>query len=76
MNDTQMKMKKDLESIYLNTPIISATNLWCRITNALIAKYKTMSQENPQEAIKQLLMLQGALLAGNFLTQEELDEAL
>lgn len=70
-------LKKDLAMIYaMESPQISAANLWCGITNALIAKYKPLSESNPEEAVKQLLMIQGALLAGGFLTEQELKEAL
>ena len=70
-------LKKDLAMIYaMESPQISATNLWCKITNALIAKYKPLSESNPEEAVNQLLMIQGALLAGGFLTEQELKEAL
>lgn len=57
-------------------PQIKAANAWCRITNALIAKYKQMTEEDPSTALKQLTRIEGALLAGGFLTQEELDSAL
>ena len=67
----QIKMLEKLES-----PMMSATNLWCRITNALIAKYKIMAEENPQKAVIDLERLQGSLLADGFLTEEELDKAL
>lgn len=60
----------------LNKPSYSATSLWCRLTNALIRKYKPMALENSEEAVKQLLQIEGALLTGGFLTQEELDKAL
>ena len=60
----------------LESPMMSATNLWCRITNALIAKYKIMAEENPQKAVIDLERLQGSLLADGFLTEEELDKAL
>lgn len=65
---------KELQSP--EVPMISAANLWCRITNALIAKYKPMAEQNPEKAFNELLMIQGALLAGEFLTKEELEKAL
>ena len=70
----ESSLKRELEATV--APMLSATNLWCKITNALIAKYKNMSEENPNEAVKQLLMIQDSLLAGGFLTQKDLDEAL
>ena len=70
-------LKKDLAMIEaMEAPQKSAANLWCKITNALIAKYKPLSESNPEEAVNQLLMIQGALLAGGFLTEQELKEAL
>jgi hypothetical protein len=55
---------------------LTATELWCRLTNALIAKYKTMTEENPSKAEIELLRLEGALIAGEFLTREELEKGL
>ena len=54
----------------------TATEMWCRITNALISKYKEMSEEDPKGAVEDLLRLEGALLAGGFLTKEELEKGL
>ena len=51
-----------------------ATNSWCRITNALIRKYKPMTEEDPNRALKELTRIEGALLAGGFLTENELQE--
>ena len=67
----QIEMLEKLES-----PMINATNLWCRLTNALIAKYKPMTEENPNKAVKELIQIEGALLTGGYLTKEELDKAL
>lgn len=57
-------------------PQTKATEAWCRVTNALISKYKTMTEENPALALKQLTRIEGALLAGGFLTEEDLKKAL
>lgn len=54
----------------------TATEMWCRITNALISKYKEMSEEDPKGAMEDLLRLEGALLVGGFLTKEELEKGL
>ena len=54
----------------------TATEMWCRITNALISKYKEMSEEDPKGAVEDLLRLEGALLVGGFLTKEELEKGL
>lgn len=55
---------------------LTVTELWCRITNALIKKYKTMADENPEKATIELLRLEGALIAGGFLSMEELEKGL
>ena len=60
----------------LDSPMMSATNYWCRITNALIAKYKSMSEREPEKALQELIRIEGALLAGGFLTRTDLDQAL
>lgn len=57
-------------------PQSKATSAWCRITNALIRKYKLMTEEDPNKALKDLTRIEGALLAGGFLTEQELKEAL
>ena len=57
-------------------PHSKATNAWCRITNALIRKYKPMTEQDPNKALKELTRIEGALLAGGFLTEQELKEAL
>lgn len=31
-----------------------ATNLWCDLTNFLISKYKAMTQNEPERAVKEL----------------------
>ena len=56
------------------TEQLTATELWCRLTNALIAKYKTMSEENPNKAVVELLRIEGSLIADGFLTREELEK--
>lgn len=73
----ESSLKKELETIHtMEQPMMVATNLWCKISNAIIAKYKSMSEENPQEAVKQLTRMEGALLSGGFLTDEDLERAL
>lgn len=57
-------------------PKLNATVLWCAITNALIAKYKPMIEETPERAYKELMRIEGALLAGKFLTEEELERGV
>ena len=67
-------MEKELQEA--KNPVLNATVLWCAITNALIAKYKPMSDENPERAYKELMRLEGALLAGKFLTEDELEKGV
>lgn len=67
--------KRELEK-WNNSISGQAANAWCRITNALIRKYKTMAEENPQECVNQLNKLQGILVGNNYLTEQELNEAL
>ena len=55
---------------------LTVTELWCRMTNALIKKYKTMADENSEKATIELLRLEGALIAGGFLSREELEKGL
>ena len=55
---------------------LTATESWCRVTNALIKKYKTMADEDPNKATIELLRLEGALIAGGFLSREELERGL
>ena len=57
-------------------PQSKATNAWCRIINALIRKFKPMTEQDPDKALKELTRIEGALLAGGFLTEQELKEAL
>lgn len=71
------QIEKELQMLKISeSSQTKATNLWCRITNALIEKYKFMAEENSDEAVKQLTRLEGALLAGGFLTEQELEKGL
>ena len=54
----------------------SAAEAWCRLTNALIRKYKPMSETDPDKTIKEITQIEGCLLTGGFLTKEQLKEAL
>ena len=69
----QQRLENTLKS---ENPQLKATNAWCRITNALIQKYKPMTQQDTNRALKELTRIEGALLAGGFLTEQELKEAL
>lgn len=53
-----------------------AAEAWCRLTNALIDKYKHLAEEEPKRAIKEITQIEGCLITGGYLTQKELDEAL
>ena len=63
-------------TLRFENPQSKAANAWCRITNALIRKYKPMTEQDPNKALKELTRIEGALLAGGFLTEQELKEAL
>ena len=69
----QQRLENTLKS---ENPQLKATNVWCRITNALIQKYKPMTEQDANRALKELTRIEGALLAGGFLTEQELKEAL
>lgn len=70
---SQQRLESTLRT---ENPQSKATNAWCRITNALIRKYKPMTEQDPNKALKELTRIEGALLAGGFLTEQELKEAL
>lgn len=63
-------------TLRFENPQSKAANAWCRITNALIRKYKHLTEQDPNRALKELTRIEGALLAGGFLTEQELKEAL
>jgi hypothetical protein len=53
---------------------LNATGLWCNLTNALIKKYKIMSQEDSNKAYAELILLRNCLLNNGFLTIEDMNE--
>lgn len=55
---------------------VNAVAMWCKLSNAIIAKYKPLTEEDPIRAYKELLKLEGVLLASGLLTQEELDKGI
>lgn len=55
---------------------LNATNEWCRVTNALIAKYKRLSETKPEKCLEELATIKEWLVQNNFLTEEELRKAL
>lgn len=50
--------------------------MWCKLSNAIIRKYKPLSEKDPIKAYKELLRLEGVLLASGLFTQEELYKGL
>ena len=76
-DDETKNMEKELEMYTrMENPVVKSAQAWCRITNALIRKYKPMTEQDPNKALKELTRIEGALLAGGFLTEQELKEAL
>ena len=76
-DDETTRLQNKLELlIQSNNPQINAAEKWCRLTNALISKYKHMAEENPNRAIEEITRIEGALITGGFLTEQELEEAL
>lgn len=55
---------------------LTAAESWCRLTNALIAKYKPMTEENPNQVIKEIYVIENFLTTHGFLTEEDLKKAL
>lgn len=74
--ETKHLQQRLKNSLRCENPQLKAANAWCRITNALIQKYKSMTEEDSNRALKELTRIEGALLAGGFLTEQELKEAL
>ena len=58
------------------SPQIKAAEAYCRITNSLIKKYKELTETDPKRALKELTKLEGVLLIGGYITEQELKEAL
>lgn len=71
------RLQDKLETTLRNcNPQTKATNAWCRITNALIKKYKPMTETDSNRALRELTRIEGVLLASGFLTEQELKGAL
>lgn len=68
VNTTKKQVIKQDTSSQFN-----ATELWCNITNALIRKYKELSDTDSIVAIGELRMLEKTLLNMGFLTEAELE---
>ena len=75
-NETTRLQDRLENTLRSENPQSKAANAWCRITNALIRKYKQLTEEDPNRALRDLTRIEGALLAGGFLTEQELREAL
>lgn len=64
----EIKQSANLE----NSDMLIATNLWCDITNALIMKYKHLSEDNPMRAIRELSIIQTFLIKEGILNENEI----
>lgn len=53
------------------TELLNATNLWCDITNALIAKYKPMCETDPTQAIAELNAIREVLTRLGYLEEDK-----
>ena len=86
----ELKVKREASKEYYNIRIAekekelnsipskqcSAAEAWCRLTNALINKYKHLAEESPEKAIKEITQIEGCLITGGYLTQKELEKVL
>lgn len=73
------KYKNDYKEMYGDETMNnqqSATELWCRVTNALINKYKPMAESDPEKVVCDLNTITDFLVTYGFLTKEELNKAL
>lgn len=52
--------------------LLAATQSWCNLTNALIRKYKTMAETNPEQAIKELQIISNYLVSAGCLSETDL----
>lgn len=48
---------------------LEATQLWCDITNKLIKRYKLMSENDPEKAIKELSIISKFCEENHFLDE-------
>lgn len=71
------KLQKRLDlSLMMDKPQIKAAQLYCSLSNAIIRKFKPMTEEDGAKAYRQLLKLEGVMLASGLFTKQELKEAL
>jgi hypothetical protein len=69
------KLQKRLDmSLMMDKPQIKAAQLYCSLSNAIIRKFKPMSEEDATKAYRQLLKLEDVMLASGLFTEEELHE--
>ena len=64
----EIKQSANLE----NSAMLIANTLWCDITNALIMKYKHLSEDNPMRAIRELSIIQTFLTKEGILNENEI----
>ena len=77
MKEQEKDLLKEIEVLQdIEKPSATATNLWCRISNAIIAKYKPMAESDPMKAIRQLTTLKDILVISGILTDLDLERAL
>lgn len=71
------KLETRLEKVTIaKSAPVQSTTMWRKLSNAIIAKYKPLSEKDPTKAYKELLRLEGVLLASGMFTQEELYKGL
>lgn len=71
------KLETRLEKVRIaESAPVKSTTLWCKLSNAIIRKYKPLCEEDPTKAYKELLKLEGVLLASGLFTQEELNRGI
>lgn len=69
------KLQERLDlALMMDKPQIKSTQLYCSLSNAIIRKFKPMSEEDATKAYRQLLKLEGVMLASGLFTEEELHE--
>ena len=55
---------------------LTAAESWCRLTNALNARYKSMTEHDPGQVINEVSMIENFLISNGLLTKEDLEKAL
>lgn len=69
--ETRLKKVVTAQSTFVVAPA-----MYNKILNAIVIKYKPLIEEDSTKAYKELLKLEGVLLANGLLTQEELEKAI